>query len=96
MALLALLWLSPLSLVAGFNLKDFAHYLDYVPYRRDGYGDFIEDFRTAGAPPTHIKNRKMETGGLRIEVEDVLANPVRLRLLHFTFLQLLHSLYFTS
>ena len=35
----------------------------------------FEDFRTAPIPPTHLRNRKMEMGKLKVQVEDVLENP---------------------
>jgi SAM-dependent methyltransferase len=59
----------------AFKLADYAHYFDYLPYRQEGLAGF-EDFRTAPTPPSHLRNRKMEIGGIKLEVEDVLANPI--------------------
>jgi len=60
-----------------FKLIDYAHYLDYIPYRQEGLAGF-EDFRTNGAPPTLLRNRKMEVGTLggKVAVEDVLLNAL--------------------
>mmetsp|Transcript_11913 Transcript_11913/g.19903 ORF Transcript_11913/g.19903 Transcript_11913/m.19903 type:complete len:385 (-) Transcript_11913:1852-3006(-) len=63
------------SRVDAFNIMDYTHYIDYIPSRVEGIANF-EDFRTAGNPPSHLRNRKMEIGGLKLGVEDVLANPV--------------------
>ena len=60
----------------AFNVMDYSHYLDYLPYRQEGLAAF-EDFRTAPAPPTRLRNRKMNAGPLQgLSVEDVLADPV--------------------
>mmetsp|Transcript_28521 Transcript_28521/g.27313 ORF Transcript_28521/g.27313 Transcript_28521/m.27313 type:complete len:368 (-) Transcript_28521:178-1281(-) len=58
-----------------FNIMDYSHYLDYLPYRQEGLGAF-EDFRTAPVAPTALRNRKMEMGKTKAEVEDVLTNPI--------------------
>ena len=66
-----------LSHAIAFNIMDYTHYLDYLPYRQEGLQSF-EDFRTAPYPPTHLRNRKMEIGSLEnlnIGVEDVLISP---------------------
>jgi len=36
----------------------------------------MKDFRTASTPPVHIRDRKMETGYLKVQIEDVLTNPL--------------------
>ena len=59
----------------AFNLMEVSHYLDYLPYRQEGLAAW-EDFRTAAEPPTALRNRKMEVGGLRLDVEAILDNPV--------------------
>jgi SAM-dependent methyltransferase len=58
-----------------FGLLDYTHYLDYLPYRQEGLVAF-EDFRTAAYPPTQLRNRKMDTGNVRLTVDTVLANPI--------------------
>ena len=57
-----------------FNLIDYTHYLDYLPYRVEGINGF-EDFRTAPYPPSQLRNRKMYSGTNKLNVETVLANP---------------------
>ena len=66
-------FLAPLA--DGFNIMDYSHYIDYLPYRVEGFaaGD---DFRTSTSPPSQLRNRKMHTGCLKLEVEDVLQNPL--------------------
>jgi SAM-dependent methyltransferase len=54
--------------------SDFAHYLDYLPYRQEGLAAW-EDFRTAPIAPSHLRDRKMNIGGLSDGVEDILSNP---------------------
>lgn len=61
--------------VQAFNLLDYIHYFEYLPYRQEGLMNF-EDFRTAPNPPMHLRNRKMQIGSLKMDVEDVLADPV--------------------
>eukprot|EP01038_Epipyxis_sp_PR26KG_P008398 gene8398-11356_t len=64
--------------VLSFDIIDYSHYLDYLPYRLEGFSA-IEDFRTAPNPPLHLRNRKMELGPLgrlNIKVEDVLKSPL--------------------
>lgn len=72
------MWL-PVSTL-GFNFAaDYAHYFDYIPARRDGLNNVVDDFRSVALPPSHLRNRKMEVGGLKrkgVQVEDVLANPL--------------------
>ncbi len=76
-------WLKYLSIflvvacrqVQPFNIADYTHYIDYLPYRQDGSVSF-EDFRTAINPPLALRNRKMEIGELKLSVEEVLANPI--------------------
>ena len=63
----------PLS-VQSFNIKDYTHYIDYLPYRQEGFAAF-DDFRTAPSPPTSLRNRKMELGQVKLQVEDVLLKP---------------------
>ena len=63
---------------ASFNLMEFAHYFDYLPYRQEGLTAF-EDFRTAPTAPSALRNRKMEVGSLLdsgVAVEEVLESPV--------------------
>ena len=60
--------------VEAFNIQDYTHYLDYIPYRREGLAGF-NDFRTARAPPTELSNRKMEIGSLKLDIEEVLLKP---------------------
>jgi Methyltransferase domain len=60
--------------IHSFGIIDYTHYLDYLPLRQEGLANF-ESFRTAGVPPTQLRNRKMEIGPLKLEVEDVLTNP---------------------
>jgi SAM-dependent methyltransferase len=62
----------------GFNVLDYAHYFDYLPYRQEGLTAF-EDFRTAPTAPTALRNRKMEVGSLLdsgMGVEEILESPV--------------------
>lgn len=73
--LVAVSWVCILGAVDAFRLIDYTHYIDYLPYRVEGLAGF-EDFRTAANPPSHLRNRKMETGTLRLDVEDVLVNPL--------------------
>ena len=54
----------------AFNVMDYSHYLDYLPYRQEGLVAF-EDFRTAPYPPLHLRNRKMDTGAVKLSVEIV-------------------------
>lgn len=75
-SLIALLVLAQCSSGLNLGLADLTHYTDYLPSRRDGTGNFVDDFRTAGVSPSHLRNRKMDIGGLRLQVEDVLANPI--------------------
>jgi hypothetical protein len=72
---LSLLLGSSACVIEGFNIKDYAHYLDYLPYRQEGFAAF-EDFRTAPSPPTALRNRKMEIGRVKLQVEDVLISPM--------------------
>jgi hypothetical protein len=67
------LFIYALLLEEGFTLKlaDFTHYLDYVPRRVEGLVGG-QDFRTAANPPSHLRNRKMDIGNLKIKVDDVL------------------------
>lgn len=76
-------WLSSFILatlhcsIAAFNIMDYSHYFDYLPYRKEGLTAF-EDFRTAPMPPSHLRERKMEIGSVDIQkfgVEDVLIDP---------------------
>lgn len=61
----------------SFSIKDYTHYFDYLPYRQEGFGVWLEDFRTSPSPPSALRNRKMELGPLvGLQVDDVLANPV--------------------
>ena len=53
-----------------FSILDVSHYLDYLPYRQEGLVAF-EDFRTAPYPPLHLRNRKMDTGAVKLSVEEV-------------------------
>lgn len=62
-------------LAGGFNIADYTHYADYLAYRQEGLLE-LEDFRTSPSPPLHIRNRKMETGQLKLTVEEVLTNPI--------------------
>lgn len=60
----------------AFNIMDYTHYFDYLPYRQEGLTAF-EDFRTAPTAPSALRNRKMEVGGNKgMDVEDVLDNPI--------------------
>lgn len=59
-----------------FNIADYTHYIDYLPERMEGVASWYDDFRTAAFPPSHLRNRKMEIGNLKVDVEEVLANPV--------------------
>ena len=68
--LFSLLLLVHLPAARPFSILDISHYLDYLPYRQEGLVAF-EDFRTAPYPPLHLRNRKMDTGKVRIPVEDV-------------------------
>lgn len=45
-----------ISHVNAFQLQDYTHYLDYLPYRQEGLA-FFEDFRTAAMPSTNLRNR---------------------------------------
>ena len=66
--------LSTIKEIQPFSIADYTHYFDYVPYRNDGLAAF-DDFRTAAYPPTHLRDRKMELGKIKLQVEDVLNKP---------------------
>lgn len=72
---LNILLFAGVSLSTSFNIADYTHYLDYLPYRNEGLASF-DDFRTALVPPSHIRNRKMDMGTVNLQVEDVLNNPI--------------------
>jgi hypothetical protein len=59
----------------SFNIMDYTHYIEYLPYRVEGLAGF-EDFRTAQNPRAAIRDRKMEVGTLQMQVEEVLADPL--------------------
>ena len=73
--MLIILSILTLNNVNSFKLSDYTHYTDYLPYRIEGLSGF-ETFRTATNPPSHLRDRKMEIGTLKLQVEDVLADPV--------------------
>lgn len=75
--LLLLIFLAITRVSDSFNLMEYAHYFDYLPYRQEGLTAF-EDFRTAPTAPSSLRNRKMEVGSLvrSMAVEDVLESPV--------------------
>jgi SAM-dependent methyltransferase len=61
------------SMVCAFNIVDYTHYLDYLPYRQESLVAF-EDFRTAPYPPLALRNRKMDLSALgnrKLTIEDV-------------------------
>lgn len=61
------------NVAISFNILDYSHYLDYLPYRQESLVAF-EDFRTAPYPPLSLRNRKMNIealGGKPMTVEDV-------------------------
>jgi hypothetical protein len=33
--------------VQAFNIREYTHYLDYLPYRNEGLASWVEDFRYA-------------------------------------------------
>lgn len=71
LALLLLLQQAPSA--DGFNILDYSHYLDYLPYRQESLVAF-EDFRTAPYPPLALRNRKMDLRGLgkrQLSIEEV-------------------------
>ena len=51
----------------SLNIREIAHYLDYIPYRQEGFAS-LDDFRTLPAPPTDLRNRKMEIGQIKLQV----------------------------
>jgi len=62
----------------ALRFKDYMIYFEYLPFRQAGFWilPFINDFRTAPGPPTHIRDRKMDLGGLNANIEEVLVNPL--------------------
>jgi hypothetical protein len=67
--------LAMMATTHSFNIMDYTHYIEYLPYRVEGLQGF-EDFRTAANPPSPLRDRKMEVGTLKMQVEEVLANPL--------------------
>ena len=65
-----------IDVVGSFSIADYTHYLDYLPYRNEGLATLADDFRTSIVPPSHLRNRKMKVGGIQLQVEDILSNPV--------------------
>jgi hypothetical protein len=51
--------------IYGFNIADYTHYLDYLPIRQEGLAGF-EDFRTSLSPPSALRDRKIQTGTLKV------------------------------
>lgn len=70
--------LGVLACIDAWQLKELANYVDYLPFKKSGLAS-NEDFRTAAAPPIHLRNRKMQINPNilnKVQVEDVLKNVV--------------------
>lgn len=59
----------------AFNVADYTHYLDYLPYRQQGFASF-EGFLTSQKPPIALRDRKMDLGPLKLDVDEVLGKAV--------------------
>ena len=65
METLAFILLGLIATAISFNIAEYTHYVDYLPYQREGLA-YFEDFRTSPQPPSSIRNRKMEIGALKV------------------------------